>query len=70
MDKYELLIYWSAEDNFFIAEVPGLLGCMAHGISQEATLANVKNAIAFWIDTAKELGDPIPEPRGRFLIEV
>jgi predicted RNase H-like HicB family nuclease len=69
MDKYELLIYWSAEDSLFIAEVPELPGCMAHGISQEADLANVKNAIALWIDTAKEFGDPIPEPRGRFLIE-
>ena len=59
MDKYELLIYWSAEDNFFIAEVPELPGCMAP----------VKKAIALWIDTAKEFGDPIPEPRGRFLVE-
>jgi predicted RNase H-like HicB family nuclease len=68
MYKYEILIYWSEEDKVFIAEVPELPGCMAHGITQEAALANTKEAIELWIDTAKEFGDAIPEPKGRYLI--
>ena len=67
MNKYEIIIYWSKEDQSFIGEVPELPGCMAHGDSQEETLKNVKNAIKLWIDTALEFGDPIPEPKGRKL---
>ncbi len=66
--KYEVILYWSNEDQAFVAEVPELLGCMAHGHSQESALANSKEAIQLWIDTAKEFGDPIPEPKGRRLI--
>ncbi len=68
MDKYEVIIYWSAEDDAFVAEVPELAGCMAHGPSHESALANIKDAMALWIETAKEYGDPIPEPKGRRLM--
>ena len=68
MDKYEIIIYWSAEDQTFVAEVPELPGCAAHGSTQEAALANAKDALSLWIDTAKEFGDPIPEPKGRRLM--
>ena len=60
--------YWSEEDQAFIAEVPELPGCAAHGSSQETALANAKEAIQLWLDTAREYGDPIPEPKGRRLI--
>ncbi len=66
--KYEIIIYWSNEDRLFIAEVPELPGCMAHGDTYEASLANVKEAAQFWIDTAVELGRPVPEPKGRRLM--
>lgn len=68
MHKYETIIYWSDEDQAFVAEIPELPGCMTHGISQEEALANAKEAIQLWLDTAKEFGDPIPEPKGRRLI--
>jgi len=68
MDKYEIIIYWSNEDELFVAEVPELPGCMAHGNSQEEALVNAKSAIKLWIDTAKEFDDPIPEPKGRRLL--
>ena len=69
MIKYEVTIYWSAEDGAFIAEVPELPGCAAHGMTQEDALRNAQDAIRLWIDTAKEFGDPIPEPKGRRLIQ-
>ena len=68
MNKYEIIIYWSDEDQAFVAEVPELPGCAAHGPTQEAALASVSAAIQLWIDTAKEFGDPIPAPKGRRLI--
>ncbi len=68
MHKYEIIIYWSKEDELFIAEVPELPGCMAHGATHEVALQNVNEAIRLWIDTAKEFGDPIPEPRGQRLM--
>ena len=67
MDRYEIILYWSVEDSAFIAEVPELPGCMAHGDTQEDALANVKEAMRLWLDTAREFGDPIPEPRGRLM---
>ena len=67
MDRYEIILYWSNEDAAFIAEVPELPGCMAHGDTQEAALASVKEAMHLWLDTAREFGDPIPEPRGRLM---
>ena len=68
MDKYEVILYWSNEDKSFIAEVPELPGCMAHGDSQESALENINQAIELWIETAKEFGDSIPEPKGRRLV--
>ncbi|MFA5866177.1 MAG: type II toxin-antitoxin system HicB family antitoxin [Phycisphaerae bacterium] len=68
MGKYEIIIYWSDEDRAYIAEVPELPGCMAHGRTYEKALANAKDAISLWIDTAKEFNDPIPEPKGRRLM--
>jgi len=68
MDKYEIIIYWSDEDLAFVAEVPELPGCAAHGNTHEEALANIKTAMQLWIDTAKEFGDPIPEPKGRRLV--
>ncbi len=67
MDKYEIIIYWSNEDNAFIAEVPELPGCMAHGNNHHEALENIREAIALWIKTAEEFGDPVPEPKGRRL---
>ena len=65
--KYEIILYWSNEDEIFVAEVPELPGCLAHGATQEDALRNAKEAIQLWIDTATEYGDPIPEPKGRRL---
>ena len=65
MTKYEVIIYWSEEDDAFIAEVPELPGCAADGPSRQAALKNVDLVIKEWIETAKALGRPIPHPRGR-----
>ena len=65
--RYEVIIYWSAEDGAFIAEVPELPGCMADGITYEAAIAAVKVVIHEWVETARELGRSIPEPKGRLL---
>ena len=67
MHKYEIVIYWSDEDGVFIAEAPELPGCMAHGDTQAAALEQIGEAIALWLETAREFGDPIPEPTGRRL---
>ncbi|MBX9895821.1 MAG: type II toxin-antitoxin system HicB family antitoxin [Nitrosomonas sp.] len=67
MYKYEVIIYWSTEDDVFVAEIPELPGCMAHGDTYESALSSAQEAIGIWIDTAKEFGDPIPEPKGRRL---
>jgi predicted RNase H-like HicB family nuclease len=67
MDRYEIIIYWSDEDGIYVAEVPELPGCSAHGESYESALSNAKDAIALWVETAKEFNDPIPEPKGRRL---
>lgn len=68
MQKYEIVLYWSNIDQVYIGEVPELAGCMAHGETQEAALKNANQAIALWLDTAREFGDPIPEPKGRRLM--
>jgi predicted RNase H-like HicB family nuclease len=67
-DKYEIIIYWSDEDDAFVAEAPELPGCAAHGPTQEKALASAKKAIRLWIDTAREFGDPVPLPKGRRLM--
>ena len=66
--KYEIIIFWSDEDDAFVADVPELAGCMAHGNSHEAALRHAKAAIDLWMTTAKEFGKPIPEPKGRRLL--
>ena len=68
MHKYEVIIYWSNEDEFYVAEVPELPGCLAHGDTHESALANANEAIKLWIDTAREFGDPVPEPKGQRLM--
>ncbi|NBC49483.1 MAG: type II toxin-antitoxin system HicB family antitoxin [Gammaproteobacteria bacterium] len=65
--KYEILIYWSAEDNAYLAEVPELPGCMADGASYQEALKNAELIIREWIETAQELGRTIPEPRGKLM---
>ena len=65
--KYELVIYWSEEDQSFVVEVPELPGCMADGETYEEAVANVRQVIEEWIQTARELGRPVPEPKGRLM---
>ncbi|HNW51984.1 MAG TPA: type II toxin-antitoxin system HicB family antitoxin [Prolixibacteraceae bacterium] len=65
--KYELIIYWSEKDNSFIVEVPELPGCMADGKSYTEAVLNADLVISEWIETARSLNRPIPEPRGRLL---
>jgi predicted RNase H-like HicB family nuclease len=65
--KYEIIIYWSDEDEAYVAEVPELPGCAADGETYAQALANAEVVIREWIETARELGRPIPEPRGRLL---
>jgi predicted RNase H-like HicB family nuclease len=67
MTKYEIILYWSAEDEAFIAEAPELAGCAADGSARQEALANIEAVIAEWIETARELGRTIPEPKGRLL---
>ena len=68
MTKYEIILYWSNEDQAFIAEVPELAGCVADGATRREALANAETVIAEWLETARELGRPIPEPKGRLLL--
>jgi predicted RNase H-like HicB family nuclease len=65
--RYEIIMYWSEEDQAFIAEVPELPGCAADGTTYQEALANVQVIITEWIETAKELGRPIPKPKGRLM---
>ena len=67
MIKYEVIIYWSDEDQAFIAEVPELPGCAADGATYQEALANVEVIVQEWIETAQELRRPIPEPKGRLV---
>ena len=67
MNRYEVIIYWSKEDEAFIAEAPELPGCAADGATYQEALSNVEVIIKEWIETAKELGRPIPEPKGRLM---
>ena len=66
-NRYEVIIYWSKEDEAFIAEAPELHGCAADGATYQEALSNVEVIIKEWIETAKELGRPIPEPKGRLM---
>ncbi len=65
--KYELVIYWSEEDQSFVVEVPELPGCIADGETYEDAVANAQVVIEEWIETARELGRPVPQPRGRLM---
>ena len=67
MTKYEIILYWSSEDDAFIAEVPELAGCVADGATRQEALANVEVVIAEWLETARELGRAVPAPKGRLL---
>ncbi len=67
MNRYEVIIYWSDEDQAFIAEVPELPGCAADGATYQEALANVEVVVQEWIETAKELGRPVPQPKGRLM---
>jgi predicted RNase H-like HicB family nuclease len=65
--RYEIVIYWSKDDQAFVAEVPELPGCAADGATYQEALANAEVVILEWIETARELGRPIPEPRGKLM---
>jgi predicted RNase H-like HicB family nuclease len=65
--RYEMIIYWSDEDKAFVVEVPELPGCMADGRTYQEAVANAEVIIQEWIETAQDLGRPIPEPKGRLL---
>ena len=67
MPKYEIILYWSQEDDAFIAEVPELPGCAADGKTYCEALSNIEVIIQEWLETTKELGRPIPAPRGRLV---
>lgn len=68
MHRYETIIFWSDEDQTFLADVPELPGCKAHGATPQEALKNAQDAIDLWIQTAQEFGDPVPEPKGRRLL--
>ena len=68
MERYEIIIFCSDEDNAFVADVPELPGCIAHGKTYEDALKKARQAIILWIETAKEFNDPIPVPKGRQLV--
>ena len=68
MHKCEIIIYWSNEDAAYVAEAPELPGCTVHGDTQEAALENVGEAVELWLETAREFGDSIPEPKGERLM--
>ena len=68
MHRYEIIIYWDSPDSLYVANVPELPGCSAHGNTYDEALNNIKDAIQLWIDTAREFGDPVPEPKGHRLM--
>jgi len=68
LNSYEMIIWWSTEDNAYVVDVPELPGCMAHGVTRQAAIKNAEDAIRSWINSAKDDGLEIPQPRGRLLI--
>ncbi len=66
-NSYEMVIWWSTEDDAYVVEVPELAGCMAHGGTRQQAIKNAEDAIKFWIKTAKDDGAKIPQPRGRLV---
>lgn len=67
MIRYEVIIYWSDDDQAFVAEAPELAGCMADGATYREALSNVETVIQEWLEVAQELGRAIPEPKGRLV---
>ncbi|CAN5195435.1 type II toxin-antitoxin system HicB family antitoxin [soil metagenome] len=67
MQKYEIVIYWDNQDKIFVADAPELAGCLAHGKTQFEALKNINEAIELWLETAKEFGDEVPQPKQRKL---
>ena len=67
MHKYELVVTWSPEDDAFVVDVPELPGCMAHGDTPADAVVHAQDAISLWLEVAKDMGRPIPVPRGRLL---
>jgi len=67
MMRYEMIVYWSQEDHAYIVEVPELPGCMADGPTYQEAVSNAEVVIGEWIETAKELGRSIPQPKGRLM---
>ena len=67
MNKYEILLYWSDEDKAFIAEVPDLPGCAAHGKNRAEAIVNAEAAMALWVETTRQFGERIPKPSGKLL---
>ena len=67
MIRHELMVYWSEEDRAYIVEVPELPGCMADGQTYQEAIANADLVVQEWLETAQELGRPIPVPRGRLV---
>ena len=65
--QYEMILYWDKQDKIFVADVPELPGCMAHGKTRQEAIAHAEDAVELWIDTAKADGLPLPEPKGRLL---
>ena len=65
--RYEVIIYWSNDDSAFVAEVPELPGCIAHGDTQSKALKSANDVVALWLNTAQETGRDVPEPKGRRL---
>jgi len=65
--KYEMIIYWSREDEAYIVEVPELPGCMADGRTYQEAVANAEVVIGEWIETARDLGRPVPQPKGKLM---
>jgi len=66
--RYEVRIFWSAEDGLYIAHVPELEGCITHGTSYESALAHAREAMSLWLDVARRSGDPVPRPRRRHAV--
>ena len=66
-ENYEMIIWWSVEDDAFVVDVPELPGCMADGSTRLEAIRNAEEAISFWIQTAKEDGEAIPQPKGRLM---
>lgn len=66
--RYEMIVWWSADDAAFVVDVPELPGCMAHGNTRAEAIAHAEDAVALWLNTAQEDGIAVPEPKGRLVV--